>query len=119
MSSDQQPPSGHRFLWVLRHAKAVADPPAGGADYDRPLTGRGRHDAVDLGTRLAAGDGVFGLDGVALPQVILSSSAARTYQTAELVLENMGVPVRSTPTGRSTPPIPTRSSRSCGRSTSR
>jgi len=90
MSTEQQPPTGPRYLWVLRHAKAVADPPAGGGDYDRPLTTRGRRDATDLGTRLAAGEGVFGLDGVDLPQVILSSSAARTYQTAELVAGHLG-----------------------------
>ncbi|HXA30800.1 MAG TPA: hypothetical protein VNV87_00975, partial [Acidimicrobiales bacterium] len=42
-----------------------------------------------LGNRLAAGVGVFGLDGVALPQLVLTSSAARTSQTAALVAEGM------------------------------
>ena len=42
-------------MWILRHAKAAAEPPAGGRDRDRPLTARGRRDAAALGARLAAG----------------------------------------------------------------
>jgi phosphohistidine phosphatase len=79
-----------RYLWVLRHGKATGNPPAGGGDKERPLTARGRRDATALGHRLAAGVGVFGLDDVPLPEVVLCSSAARTRQTAELVLEAMG-----------------------------
>jgi phosphohistidine phosphatase len=46
---------------------------------------------------LAAGVGVFGLADVPLPQVVLTSSAVRTRQTADLVLEAMGgaVPLES------------------------
>ena len=47
---------GRRTLWLLRHAKTVADPPPGGADFDRVLAPRGRRDATALG-RLFAGSG--------------------------------------------------------------
>jgi phosphohistidine phosphatase len=79
-----------RYLWVLRHGKAARNAPAGGGDKARPLTARGRRDAIALGHRLAAGVGVFGLADVPLPQVVLTSSAVRTRQTADLVLEGMG-----------------------------
>ena len=79
-----------RYLWVLRHGKAAGNAPAGGGDKERPLTARGRRDATALGHRLAAGVGVFGLADVPLPQVVLCSSAVRTRQTADLVLEAMG-----------------------------
>ena len=47
---------GSRTLWLLRHAKAVTDPPPGGSDFDRVLAPRGRRDATALG-RLFAGHG--------------------------------------------------------------
>ena len=80
-------PAG-RTLWLLRHAKTVADPPLGGTDFDRVLAPRGRRDATALG-RLFAGEGEgLGpeLKGVARPAVALVSPAARTMATAELVL---------------------------------
>jgi len=84
-----------RTLWLLRHAKAVADPPAGGDDFDRVLAPRGRRDATALG-RLIGQDGVGGGNGLAIdldqiprPQIALVSPAARTSATAELVLEGM------------------------------
>ncbi len=82
-----------KYLWLLRHAKATQHGRRGGSDYDRPLTPRGRRDASALGHRLAAGVGVFGLDAVALPQVALSSAAARTSETAALVAEGMAAPL--------------------------
>src|ERR1700733_573022 len=82
-----------KYLWLLRHAKATQHGRRGGSDYDRPLTIRGRRDASALGHRLAAGGGVFGLDDVAPPQVALSSAAARTSETAELVAEGMAAPL--------------------------
>jgi phosphohistidine phosphatase len=75
-----------RAIWVLRHAKAVADPPAGGDDFDRVLAPRGRRDADALG-RLIGRGGV----GEPLPQVALASPAARTSATAELVLAAAGL----------------------------
>jgi phosphohistidine phosphatase len=85
---------GSRTLWLLRHAKAVTDPPQGGSDFDRVLAPRGRRDAAALG-RLFAGHGEGlgpALRGVPLSQVALVSPAARTAQTAELVLAGMAEP---------------------------
>jgi phosphohistidine phosphatase len=83
-----------RTLWLLRHAKTVSDPPAGGTDFDRVLAPRGRRDATALG-RLFAGKGEGlgpALLGVPRPQVALVSPAARTAATAELVLAGMADP---------------------------
>jgi phosphohistidine phosphatase len=76
-----------RTLWVVRHAKAVADPPPGGTDHDRPLAPRGRRDAEALGRRLA-GDR-FGLDEADLPDVVLCSTARRTRQTADGIVTGL------------------------------
>jgi phosphohistidine phosphatase len=79
----------HRFLWLLRHAKTVTDPPDGGTDFDRVLAPRGRRDANALG-RLIQGDPArFGLKKDPLPQVALVSPAARTVATSELVLGHL------------------------------
>jgi phosphohistidine phosphatase len=85
---------GSRTLWLLRHAKAVTDPPPGGSDFDRVLAPRGRRDAAALGRLLAGhGEGLGpALKGVTLPQVALVSSAARTAQTAEPALAGMAEP---------------------------
>jgi phosphohistidine phosphatase len=84
-------PAG-RTLWLLRHAKAVADPPDGGDDFDRVLAPRGRRDAEALG-RLVAG---FGPGEVPLPQVAFVSPAVRTMATADLVLAGVTPPPRRT-----------------------
>ena len=94
MTPPSEPAGTIRYLWVLRHGKAARNAPAGGGDKERPLTARGRRDATALGHRLAAGVGVFGLRGVPVPEVALCSSAVRTRQTADLVLEAMGGDVR-------------------------
>jgi len=80
-------------LWLLRHAKAVADPPPGGTDWDRVVAPRGRRDATALGRRFAGnGEGLGpALKGVPRPVVALVSPAARTAQTAELVVAQMAV----------------------------
>jgi phosphohistidine phosphatase len=79
------------LVWLLRHAKAATDPPAGGTDHERPLAPRGRRDAAALGLRLRAGDLGFG-DG-RLPGLVLASTAARTTETASLVAGAFGAPV--------------------------
>jgi phosphohistidine phosphatase len=83
-----------RTLWLLRHAKTVADPPPGGDDFDRVLAPRGRRDATALGRLFAgAGEGLGpGLDKVARPKVALVSPAARTAATADLVLADVTDP---------------------------
>jgi phosphohistidine phosphatase len=83
-----------RTVWLLRHAKTVADPPPGGTDFDRVLAPRGRRDANALG-RLFAGkaEGLgAALRRVPRPSVALVSPAARTKATAELVLAKMAEP---------------------------
>ena len=83
-----------RTVWLLRHAKTVADPPPGGADFDRVLAPRGRRDATALGRLFAgAGDGLGpALEGVPRPTIALVSPAARTAATADLVLSDMADP---------------------------
>jgi phosphohistidine phosphatase len=79
------------LLWLLRHAKAVPDPPPGGTDHERQLAPRGRRDAAALGLRLAARD--LGFGDAEQPQLLLSSTAARTTETADSVAAALGVPV--------------------------
>ena len=82
-----------RALWLLRHAKAVADPPHGGDDFDRVLAPRGRRDAEALGRLIGRGLSAPGASGP-LPQVAFVSPAARTAATAELVLSAAGLTPR-------------------------
>jgi phosphohistidine phosphatase len=76
-------------LYVLRHAKAASEAPPGGGDHERPLRPRGKRAAREVGrflTRLAE-----------VPQLILSSTAARARATAELAGDEGGwdsVPLR-------------------------
>lgn len=80
-----------KYLWLLRHAKATPSAPGGGGDALRPLSPSGRRDATALGRRLAAGEGVFGLDeSVPIPRQVVCSSAVRTRQTAEALCLAMG-----------------------------
>jgi phosphohistidine phosphatase len=71
--------SNVRHVWILRHAKAAKDGPDGD-DHSRPLTGRGRRQSKDvaayLAQRRAAGESV--------PDLVLSSTAARALGTAEV-----------------------------------
>ena len=63
-------------LTLLRHAKSSWDNDRL-TDHDRPLAARGLHDAPLMGSRLAE-------QGLA-PGLLLSSTALRARQTAELV----------------------------------
>lgn len=77
-----------RQLWLLRHAKTLQDPPPGGADRERRLAPRGERDADALGACLARSKRhgkLAKLDGLALPGLVLSSSAARAAETARRV----------------------------------
>jgi phosphohistidine phosphatase len=87
-----------RTLWLLRHAKAVADPPDGGDDFDRVLAPRGRRDAEALGGVVARRDTGSRWGDEPLPQLALVSPAARTMATADLVLSGVTpAPTRSSP----------------------
>jgi phosphohistidine phosphatase len=70
-------------VWVLRHAKAA---PQGRDDHSRPLTARGRRQATEVGTYLAGAP----VPDVDSPELVLSSSARRAVQTAELVVAELG-----------------------------
>ena len=70
-----------RSVWVLRHAKATAH---AGDDHGRPLAARGRRQASEVGRYLA--DGPI---PAAAPTTVLSSSALRARQTAELVVAEL------------------------------
>jgi len=86
------PPSA-RTLWLLRHAKTVPDPPAGGSDFDRVLAPRGQRDAKALGRLFTGKAEALGLPrSVPFPTVALVSSAARTAATADLVLGGLSDP---------------------------
>ena len=74
----------HRLL-LLRHAKAA--PFAGGEDYERALTDKGREDARRIGDLIAA----RGL----VPDLVIYSSAERTRETAEIVASNWPKRVKS------------------------
>jgi phosphohistidine phosphatase len=65
---------GSRRLLIVRHAKAGY--PEGVSDHDRPLTDRGKRDALALGEWLARERFV--------PDVVLSSDAERAIATWEL-----------------------------------
>jgi len=68
-------------LMLMRHAKS--DWHSHLADIDRPLNERGAHDAACMGVYLDEHDLV--------PDRVIVSSARRTQQTAELVLQSMSV----------------------------
>jgi phosphohistidine phosphatase len=87
------PAAAGRTLWLLRHAKAMADPPAGGDDFDRVLAPRGRRDAEALGRLIGRGGYELGVSEP-LPQVAFVSPAARTAATADLVLTAAGLTPR-------------------------
>lgn len=71
-----------RDLLLLRHAKAsrTAEVPS---DFDRPLTRRGRRDAPRMARWIRAHDLV--------PDCLVVSPARRTRETAELLLDELGL----------------------------
>jgi phosphohistidine phosphatase len=79
-------------LWLLRHAKTLTDPPPGRTDHARELAPRGLRDARALGRHLGDGGDRLGLTKRQMPGLVLCSTAARTRQTADLVLAHMSEP---------------------------
>ena len=70
-----------KTLLILRHAKSSWDN-ARLADHDRPLKARGKQDAPKMGRLLRRLD--------LTPDLIISSTARRAHDTAELVSEACG-----------------------------
>lgn len=70
-----------KTLLILRHAKSSWSKPEL-ADHDRPLNKRGKRDAPRIGSLLRREDLV--------PDLIISSTAARARSTAELASEACG-----------------------------
>ncbi len=70
-----------KTLLILRHAKSSWKD-ASLADHDRPLNKRGERDAPRMGQLL--------LDQGLVPDLIISSTAKRARQTAELVAQACG-----------------------------
>jgi phosphohistidine phosphatase len=73
-----------KTLVLVRHAKSSWKN-ASLADRDRPLNRRGKRDAPEMGRRLA--------DLVGTPDLIVSSPAARTLETARIIAEVVGYQV--------------------------
>ena len=69
-------------LMLMRHAKS--DWHSHMADIDRPLNERGEQDAVRMGEYLSENN--------LAPDRMIISSARRTKQTAELMLQNISLP---------------------------
>ncbi len=79
----EDPPVRSRELLLLRHAKASRDAAKAAADFDRPLTRRGRRDAPRMGRWLKTRELV--------PDCVIGSPARRARETAELVLDELGL----------------------------
>jgi phosphohistidine phosphatase len=73
-------------LYLLRHAHAGDPAKWSGDDSERPLSSKGRDQAVRLGRHLAAIG--FATDA------LIASPLARARETAEIVAEYLRVPVR-------------------------
>src|SRR5437870_11408803 len=69
-----------KTLFLIRHVKSSRDDPAL-ADKDRPLNDRGKRDAPKMGALLAKRR--------VKPNLILSSSAVRALDTAEIIAEKL------------------------------
>ena len=73
-----------RTLYLLRHAKSSWKD-ASLRDFDRPLKGRGRDAAKQIAKRLASEK--------PQPVLVVCSPAARTRETADIVLKHAGLKV--------------------------
>ncbi len=72
-----------KTLLLMRHAKADSKH-SHGKDRERPLNKRGKRNAPQMASLIK--------DKELIPQLILSSSAERAKQTAEIVAEQVGYP---------------------------
>lgn len=72
-----------KILTIVRHAKSSWKNP-GLSDRDRPLSGRGKRNAPEMGRRMRK-------HGIR-PSLIISSPAKRAWSTAKIVAEEIGYP---------------------------
>ena len=70
-----------RTLILIRHAKSSWSNPLQ-SDFDRPLNDRGKEDAPVMGKKLK--------DSKVTPDLIISSTAKRTRQTAKKIAKEVG-----------------------------
>lgn len=77
-------PEGHRRLTLVRHGNAEQD--ADVRDFERPLSRKGLGEAHDMAARFQ--------DRGFVPDLILTSAAARTRETAEAFAKVLGVATR-------------------------
>lgn len=75
--------SGQRQIILVRHAHAEW-PAYRGADFDRPLTPQGLADATAAAAAIR--------DATHRPDVLLTSPAIRTMQTADVIATALGLP---------------------------
>lgn len=69
-------------LVIVRHAKATHE--SGYADFERPLTPNGMHDAAIMAGRIKENGEV--------PQMLVSSPALRTISTANIFSQHLNIP---------------------------
>jgi len=71
----------HKTLVLIRHAKSSWANPLG-SDFERPLNERGKAEAPEMGEKLKKLN--------IIPDLIISSSAKRTRQTAKRIAKEVG-----------------------------
>jgi phosphohistidine phosphatase len=76
--------SDSRRLSLVRHANAEQDSDV--RDFERPLSRKGRNEAEEMAKRF--------LERQLVPDLILSSAAMRTRETADTFARVLGVPTR-------------------------
>ncbi|MEW6702282.1 MAG: histidine phosphatase family protein [Bacteroidota bacterium] len=74
-----------KTLYLIRHAKSSWDD-ANQTDFERPLNKRGEHDAPIMSKALKEKN--------VLPDLIISSPAARALATAEIFAEELHYPIK-------------------------
>jgi phosphohistidine phosphatase len=77
-------PDKTKRLTLVRHANA--EPDADVRDFERPLSRKGRNEAEEMARRF--------LDREMIPDLILTSAAVRTRETADIFARVLGVPPR-------------------------
>lgn len=74
-----------KSLVLIRHAKSSWDNPEV-VDHERPLNERGLRNAPEMGTRLKKSSVEY--------DALISSTAVRAQQTAEIIANSLGWPIR-------------------------